>query len=56
VDDTMAEKVHEALRKLYVSLKDEDLIPETEMIKKFFDQMKDVAEKYKNEEVAKKSS
>ena len=54
VDDTLAFKVHESLRKLYASLKDEDLIPETEMIKKFFDQMKDVSEQYKNEEVAKR--
>ena len=54
IDDVMTDKVHEALRKLYMLLKDEDLIPETEMIKKFFDQMKDVAEEYKNEEIAKR--
>jgi len=54
VDDEMAEKVHESLRKLYASLKDEDLIVETEMIKRFFDNMKDVAEQYKNEEIAKR--
>ena len=54
VDDEIAEKVHESLRKLYSSLKDEDLIVETEMIKKFFDNMKDVAEQYKNEEIAKR--
>ncbi len=54
VDDAMAEKVHDALKKLYVSLNDEDLIPETEMIKKFFEHMKDVAEQYKNEEIAKR--
>jgi hypothetical protein len=54
VDDEMAEKVHESLRKLYASLKDEDLVIETEMIKKFFDNMKDIAEQYKNEEVAKR--
>ncbi len=54
VDDGMAEKVHDALRRLYASLKDEDLIPETEMIKKFFDQMKDLAEQYRDEEIAKR--
>ncbi|MFA6177598.1 MAG: HTH domain-containing protein [Candidatus Paceibacterota bacterium] len=54
VDDAMANKVHEALRKLYASLKDEDLIPETEMIKKFLDHMKDISEEYKNEEMAKR--
>ena len=54
VDDGVADKIHDSLRKLYASLSDEDLIPETEMIKKFFDQMKDVAEKYRNEEMAKR--
>jgi len=54
VDSGMADKVHDALRKLYASLKDEDLIPETEMIKKFFDQMKDVAEGYRDAEMAKR--
>jgi hypothetical protein len=54
VDDEMAEKVHETLRKLYASLSDEDLIPETEMIKKFFEHMKDMAEEYKDEEMAKR--
>jgi hypothetical protein len=37
VDDVMANKVHEALKQLYASLKDEDLISETEMIKKFLE-------------------
>jgi len=54
VDDEMADKVHDSLKKLYSSLKDEDLIPETEMIKKFFDHMKDMADIYKNEEMAKR--
>ena len=54
VDDEMATKVHESLKKVYADLKDEDLIPETEMIKRFFDQMKDLAEQYKNEEIAKR--
>ena len=50
----MTEKVHESLRKLYASLSDEDLIPETEMIKKFFDHMKDVAEEYRDKEIARR--
>ena len=54
IDDEMALRVHESLKKLYASLKDEDLIPETELIKRFFEHMKDVAEEYKNEEVAKR--
>ena len=54
VDDAMADRVHETLRKLYASLKDEDLIPETEMIKKFFDQMKDCVEECRDVEMAKR--
>lgn len=54
VDDTITNKVHDALRKLYASLKDEDLVPETEIIKKFFEHMKDVAEMYRDEEMAKR--
>ena len=54
VDDEMTEKVHETLRKLYTSLNDEDLVPETEMIKKFLDHMKELSEEYKSEEIAKR--
>lgn len=54
VDDEIAEKVHASLKKLYTTLGDEDLIPETEMIKKFFEHLKDVSEEYKNEEIAKR--
>jgi len=54
VDDEMASTVHDSLKKLYASLNDEDLVPETEMIKKFFDHMKDVADKYKSDEIVKR--
>ncbi len=54
VDDSVAHKVHDSLRKLYATLNDEDLVPETEMIQKFLDNMKDVAEQYRNEEIAKR--
>jgi hypothetical protein len=54
VDDETADHVHDSLKKLYASLKDEDLVPETEMIKRFFDHMKDTADHYKNEEIAKR--
>ncbi|MFA6274320.1 MAG: sigma factor-like helix-turn-helix DNA-binding protein [Candidatus Paceibacterota bacterium] len=54
IDSEMANKVHDSLKKLYGTLKDEDLIPEGEIIKKFFDQMKDVSEQFRNEEIAKR--
>ncbi len=54
VDDEIGEKVHDTLKKLYANLNDEDLIPETEMIKRFFDHMKDISEQYRDEEIAKR--
>lgn len=54
VDDDMADKIHDALRKLYAGLSDEDLVPETEMIKRFLNHLKDIAEIYRDEEIAKR--
>lgn len=54
VDPEMSEKVHTTLKKLYSSLDDEDLIPEAEIIKKFFDHMKDVSDQYRDEEIVKR--
>jgi len=54
INDEMAGKVHDALRKLYTNLKDEDLVPETEMIKKFLDHVKDLSEDYKEEEIVRR--
>lgn len=54
VDDEMADKIHDALRKLYASLNDEDLVPESEMIKRFLSQLKDLSEQYRDEEMAKR--
>ncbi|MFA6325096.1 MAG: HTH domain-containing protein, partial [Candidatus Paceibacterota bacterium] len=54
IDDEVTSSVHDSLKQLFASLNDEDLVPETEMIKKFFDQMKEVSELYKNEEIARR--
>ena len=54
VDEDVALQVHDSLKRLYASLSDEDLVPETDMIKRFFDHMKDMSEEYKNEEIAKR--
>src|SRR3989344_252424 len=54
VDDEVADQVHSSLKKLYSSLNDEDLVPETEMIKKFLEHLKDVSEEYKDKEIAKR--
>lgn len=54
IDNTLAEKVHQALKKLYSSLKNEDLMSEPDIIKAFLEQIEDVSEKYKNEEIIKR--
>lgn len=54
VDAELSKKIHDALKKLYTNLSDEALIPETEMIKSFMDNVKDVSEDIKNAEVAKR--
>jgi DnaJ-domain-containing protein 1 len=54
VDAQLSKKIHEALRKLYKNLNDDDLVPEGEMIKNFLEHLKDVKEKYRNDEVAKR--
>lgn len=54
VSDETADQVHDSLKKLYTSLNDDDLIPETEMIKRFLDHVKDTAEHLKDEEIIKR--
>ncbi len=54
VDEELSNKVHSSLKKIYENLKDEDLIPETEMIKAFMDHVKDLAEKSKSEEMVRR--
>lgn len=54
IDNNLAEKVHGALRKLYATLKDDDLMSEPDIIKSFLEQIGDVSEKYRNEEITKR--
>jgi hypothetical protein len=51
VDPELARRVHESLRKLYKNLNSEDLVPESDMITSFLENLKEVSERYKNEEV-----
>lgn len=53
-DEALAGKIHTSLKNLYESLSDEDLVPEGEIVAKFFEHLKDVSEKYKNDEIAKR--
>jgi hypothetical protein len=54
VDAALAEKVESAIKRLYANLSDEDLIPEGEMVDRFLIELKDLSEKYRTEEVAKR--
>lgn len=51
VNEDLAKKVEEALRKLYTGLSTDDLLPESEMINRFLQHIEDVSERYKNQEV-----
>lgn len=54
VDKDLSERVHGALRKLYVNLSDDDLVPESEMIDSFLEHLQDVNDEYRKEEVLKR--
>lgn len=54
VDPELSEKVKTALRKLYSKLSDDELVVEGDLVESFLDEVKDLNEKYKNEEVVKR--
>jgi len=54
VDPELADKIQSALRKLYAKLSDDELVFEGDLINSFLEEVKDLNEKYKNEEVIKR--
>lgn len=54
VDSDISDQVHKSLKNLFENLTDDQLIPEAELVAKFLDEVKDLAEVYKNEEIAKR--
>ena len=54
VDKELSKKIHESLRQLYSALSDDEILLESDMIEKFLENVKDVSDKYKNEEIAKR--
>lgn len=54
VDAELADKVETALKNLYASLSDEDLIPEGEMIDRFLKELQNINDKHRNSEVLKR--
>lgn len=51
VDKELAEKIHDALRKLYEKLGDDEIIPEAEIVNSFLEHLKDVSDEYKQDEI-----
>ncbi|MHB8710459.1 MAG: sigma factor-like helix-turn-helix DNA-binding protein [Minisyncoccota bacterium] len=54
VDAATAKTIHEALSKLYTSLSDDEVLPEGQLLDRFLEELKEVNDEYKNEEVLKR--
>ncbi len=54
IDTATANKIHDALTRLYSSLKDDEVFTEGELLDRFLDELKGVNDAYKNEEVLKR--
>src|SRR3989344_6117204 len=54
VDPELSNKIQNALRKLYSKLSDDELVVEGDLISNFLEEVKDLNEKYKNDEVIKR--
>ncbi|TSC70761.1 MAG: Uncharacterized protein CEO12_137 [Parcubacteria group bacterium Gr01-1014_46] len=54
VDKELSKKIHNSLRQLYSTLSDDEILLESDMIEKFLENVKEVSEKYKNVEIAKR--
>jgi hypothetical protein len=54
VDGVTAKSIHDALSRLYASLPDNDVVSEAEILDRFLDELKEVNDAYKNEEVLKR--
>lgn len=54
VDQDLARKIEVALKRLYSKLSDDELVLESDLIDDFLEEVKDINDKYKNEEVIKR--
>jgi DNA-directed RNA polymerase delta subunit len=54
VDSELQSKIEQALRKLYSKLTDDELIMEGDLMNSFLEEVKDLNEKYKDEEIVKR--
>lgn len=54
VNDEVSEEVHKSLKNLFANLSDDELVPEAELVARFLEEVKNLSEQYKNEEIAKR--
>ena len=54
IDKDLSKKNHTSLRTLYSTLSDDEILLESDMVAKFLEHLKDVSDKYKNDEIAKR--
>lgn len=54
IEHDSVDKIHDALASLYASLGDDELIPESKMIEKFLENVKELSEEHRDEEVIKR--
>ena len=54
IDVNLAKTIHEGLKNLYKNLSNEDLLSEKEIVSSFIEQMTDLSEEYKQEEIIKR--
>ncbi len=54
VNHDVSELIHDSLKKLYENISDEELVVEGELINRFLDEVKELSEHYKNEEITKR--
>lgn len=54
VDMKLADNVHSALQDLYSNLDDDQIVSESELVSSFLDHLKDVSDRYKNDEILKR--
>lgn len=54
VDQDLADTVHDSLRRLYDNLSDDELVPEADLIEAFLNELKDINQEYKNEQILKR--
>ncbi len=54
IDGEIAEKIHKSLKNIFENLSDDELISEGEMISRFLEEVKELSEHYKDEEIARR--